>query len=166
MYTTSINLSPPAAPLWAFVSQHLFLSTSQKILRGSCWSVPQCSSSLLSSWRQPWYFQSNFQLQTHANSLSLYIFIAHCCIEEWNWKEKCEILAQKKYKSTSATNPTTFSLHIVHFHCTLLHWRMKLEGRNAKYWPKRNTSQQPEQIQLYFKPPERWPNEGRTVRRL
>ena len=22
------------------------------------------------------------QLQTHANSLSLYIFIAHCCIEE------------------------------------------------------------------------------------
>ena len=61
MYTTSINLSPPAAPLWAFVSQHLFLSTSQKFLRGSCWSVPQCSSSLLSSWRQPWYFQSNFQ---------------------------------------------------------------------------------------------------------
>ena len=105
------------------------------------------------------------QMQTHANSLSLYIFIAHCCIEEWNWKEKCEILAQKKYKSTSATNPTTFSLHIVHFHCTLLHWRMKLEGRNAKYWPKRNTSQQPEQIQLYFKPPERWPNQGMTVRR-
>ena len=54
-------LPPLAAPLWAFVSQHLFLSTSQKILRGSCWSVPQCSSSLLSSWRQPWYFLSNFQ---------------------------------------------------------------------------------------------------------
>ena len=54
---------PPltSPPLWAFVSQHLFLSTSQKFLRGSCWSVPQCSSSLLSSWRQPWYFQSNFQ---------------------------------------------------------------------------------------------------------
>ena len=57
---------------------------------------------------------------------TLYIFIAHCCIEEWNWKE---------------------------------------EGRNAKYWPKRNTSQQSEQIQLDFKPPERWPNQGMTVRR-
>ena len=54
-------------------------------------------------------------------------------------KEKCEILAQKKYKSTPATNPTTFSLHIVHFHCTLYifiahccieEWNWKEEMRN------------------------------------
>ena len=60
----------------------------------------------------------------------------------------------------------TFSLHIAHFHCKLLHWRMKLEGTNAKYWLRRNTSRQQQQIQLNCKPPERWPNRGRRVRRL
>ena len=48
----------------------------------------------------------------------------------------------------------------------MLHWRMKLEGTNAKYWLRRNTSQQQQQIQLYCKPPERWPNWRMMVWRL
>ena len=36
------------------------------------------------------------QLQTHANSLSLYIFIAHCWIEEWNWKEEMRNIDPKE----------------------------------------------------------------------
>ena len=90
-------------------------------------------------------------------SMLLWASAWHSHFSSFTWK--CKLWT----KSTANSCKLTF---IVHFHCTLLHWRMKLEGRNAKYWPKRNTSQQQQQIQLYCKSPERWPNRGMLVREL
>ena len=77
-----------------------------------------------------------------------------------NQLQTLQIPALKKWKNSDkrATTVTMFD--------KMLHWRMKLEGTNAKYWLRRNTSQQQQQIQLYCKPPERWPNWGMLVRRL
>ena len=77
-----------------------------------------------------------------------------------NQLQTLQIPALKKWKNSDkrATTVTMFD--------KMLHWRMKLEGTNAKCWLRRNTSQQQQQIQLYCKPPERWPNWGMLVRRL
>ena len=77
-----------------------------------------------------------------------------------NQQSSMQPTAMKKWKNSDkrATTVTMFD--------KMLHWRMKLEGTNAKYWLRRNTSQQQQQIQLYCKPPERWPNWGMLVRRL
>ena len=92
------------------------------------------------------------------------IHISHVSPENANYGrnqlQTLQIPALKKWKNSDkrATTVTMFD--------KMLHWRMKLEGTNAKYWLKRNTSQQQQQIQLYCKPPERWPNWGMLVRRL
>ena len=92
------------------------------------------------------------------------IHISHVSPENanygWNQLQTLQIPALKKWKNSDkrATTVTMFD--------KMLHWRMKLEGTNAKYWLRRNTSRQQQQIQLNCKPPERWPNRGRRVRRL
>ena len=40
------------------------------------------------------------------------------------------------------------------------------EDTNLKYWHETNTSQGNQEIRLYSKPPQRWPNRGRRVKRL
>ena len=178
------HVSPTSSLMWrrgAGIWEESNIRTGESSVVDFVLFFPEALISML-LWASAWHshfssftWKCKLWTKSTANSCKLtFIVHFHCTLLHWRMKleGKMRNISSKEIQvdiSNKSNNifiaHCTFSLHIVHFHCTLLHWRMKLEGRNAKYWPKRNTSQQSEQIQLDFKPPERWPNQGMTVRR-
>ena len=137
-----------SAPTFSKFSQHTGMILYNRIFAFFCWALDLLRTYVMGDGMAFIFHKSHLKMQF---------------MGEINYKH-CKTQPYKKWKSSDKQchNIDNIWLKVVLNKSEEWNW----EDTNLKYWHKTNTSQGIQEIRLYSKPPQRWPNRGRRVKRL